>query len=85
MAATRTQHQRKASKTSLRCIQIILKHSKTATDNFNQLTKGTDIDIAFVQEAYIYQNQVTGIINNYKVFTDGSRIKRAAIVVVNKK
>ena len=72
MAATWTQHQRKASKISLRCIQINLKHPKTATDNFNQLTKETDIDIAFVQEPYIYQNQVTRITRNYKVFTGGS-------------
>jgi len=85
MAATWTQHQQKASKTSLRCIQINLKHSKTTTNNFNQLTKEIDIDIAFVQEPYIYQNQVTGITRNYKVFTGGSGRKRAAIVVVNKK
>ena len=61
MATIGTQHPQKASSTSLRCIQINLKHSKIATINFNQLTKETDIDTAFVQEPYIYQNQVTGI------------------------
>jgi len=85
MAATGTQRQRKASKTSLRCLQINLKHSKTSTDKFNQFTKETDTDIAFVQEPYIYQNQVTGITRNYKVFPGGSERKRAAIVVVDKK
>jgi hypothetical protein len=60
-----------------------LKHSKTATDNFNQLRKETDIDIAFIQEPYVYQNQVTGISRNYKVFTCGNGRKRAAVVVVN--
>jgi hypothetical protein len=50
MATAGTQYLQKASNTSLRCIEINLKHSKTATDNFNQLTKETDIDIAFIQE-----------------------------------
>jgi hypothetical protein len=84
MATAGTQYQQKASNTSLRCIQINLKHSKTATDNFNQLTKETDIDMAFIQEPYISQNQVTEISRNYKVFTCGSGRKRAAVVVVNK-
>jgi hypothetical protein len=61
-----------------------LKHSKTATNNFNQLTKETDIDIAFIQEPYVYQNQVTRISRNYKVFTCGNGRKLAAVVVVNK-
>ena len=85
MATIGTQHLQKASNASLRCIQINLKHSKIATDNFNQLTKETDIDIAFVQEPYIYQNQVTGITRNYKVFTCGNGRKREAIVVINLK
>jgi len=59
-----------------------LKHSKTATDNCNQLTKETDIDKAFIQEPYIYQNQVTGIFRNYKIFTCRNGRKRAAVVVV---
>ena len=84
MASTGTQYLQKASNISLRCIQINLKHSKTATDNFNQLTKETDIDMAFIQEPYIYQNQVTGISRSYKIFTCGKGRKRAAVVVVNK-
>ena len=79
MAATWTQHQRKAIKNQSDKFET----PKNTTDNFNQLTKDTDIDIAFVQEPYIYQNQVTGITRNYKVFTGGSGRKRAAIVVVN--
>jgi len=84
MATTGTKFLQKASDTLLRCIQINLKHSKTATDNFNQLTKETDIDKAFIQEPYIYQNQVTGISRHYKVFTCGNGRKRADVVVVNK-
>jgi len=69
----------------MRCIHINLKHSKTAIDSFNQLTKAANIDIAFVQEPYNYQNQVIWIPRNYKVFTSGKGRKRAPVVFVNKK
>jgi len=85
MATTGPQNQQKHSNISLRCIHINLKHSTTATDNFNQLTKEANIDIAFIQEPYNYQNQVIGIPRNYKIFTSGKGRKRAAVVVVNKK
>jgi hypothetical protein len=85
MATTGPHNQQKCGNISLRLIQINLKHSKTANDNFNQLTKETNIDIAFIQEPYNYQNQVIGIPRNYKIFTSGKVRKRAAVVVVNKK
>jgi len=85
MATTGPQNQQKCRNVSLRCIQINLKHSKTATDNFNHLTKEANIDIPFIQEPYNYQNQVTGIPRNYKIFTSGKARKRAAVVVVNRK
>ena len=47
--------------------------------------KEANIDIAFVQEPYNYQNQVTGIPRNYKIFTSGRTRKRAAVVVINKR
>ena len=47
--------------------------------------KEANIDIAFVQEPYNYQNQVTGIPRNYKNFTSGRTKKRAAVVVINKR
>ena len=78
------QNQQKRSIIVLRCIQINLKHSKTATDHFNQLTKEANIDIAFIQEPNNYQNQVTGIPRNYRIFTSGTARKRAAVVVGNK-
>jgi hypothetical protein len=65
-------------------MQINLQHSKTATDNFNQLTMETALDIAFLQEPYIYQNQVTGISRKHRIFACGNGRKRAAIVVTNK-
>ena len=85
MATTGSQYLQKRSNISLRCIQINLKHSKTATDNLYILTKEANIDIAFIQEPYNYQNQVTGIPRNYKVFTSGKERKRAAVVVANKR
>jgi hypothetical protein len=66
MATTGPPNQQKHSNISLQCIQINLKHSKTATDNFNQLMKGANIDIAFIQEPYNYQNQVIEIPENVR-------------------
>ena len=85
MATTGSQSLQKRSNISLRCIQINLKHSKIATDNFHLLTREANIDIAFIQEPYNYHNQVARIPRNYKVFTSGKERKRAAVVVINKK
>ena len=85
MATAGSQYLQKRCNISLRCIQINLKHSKTATDNLHLLTKEANIDLAFIQEPYNYQNQVTGIPRNYKVFTSGKERKRAAVVVANKR
>jgi len=85
MATTGPQNQQKHSNIPLRCIQINLKHCKTATDNLNQLMKEANIDIAFIQEPYNYHNQVIRIPRHYKIFASGKVRKRAAVVVVNKK
>jgi len=61
-----------------------LQHSKATTDNFNQLMTEMTIDIAFIQEPYIYQNHVTGISRKHRIFTCGNGRKRAAILVANK-
>ena len=49
-------------------MQINLQHSKTATDNFNQFTMEAALDIVFIQEPYIYKNQVTGISRKHRIF-----------------
>ena len=85
MATRGLPNQPKCSNITLRCLQINLKHSKPATDNLNQLTKEANIDMAFIQEPYNYQNQVTGIPRNCKTFCSGKGRKTAAVVVVNKK
>ena len=84
MVSTRTQFHKKAGNISLRCMQINLQHSKTATDNFNQLTMEAAVDITFIQEPYVYQNQVAGISRKHWLLACGNGRKRAAIVVINK-
>jgi hypothetical protein len=84
MVPLHTQIHKKAGKIPLRCAQINLQHSKTATDNFNQLMMETAKEIAFIQELYIYQNQVTGISRNHRIFACGNGRKRSTIVIANK-
>ena len=85
MATTWPHYLQKRCNIPLRCIQINLKHSKTAADNFHLLTKEATIDTAFIQEPHNYNNQVTGIPRNYKVFNSGKERKQAAVVIVNKR
>jgi sugar/nucleoside kinase (ribokinase family) len=47
--------------------------------------KEATIDIAFIQEPHNYNNKVTGIPRNYRVYTSGKERKRAAVVIVNKR
>ena len=84
MVSIHTQFHPKASNNSLRGMQINLHHSETATDNFNQLTMEIAIDIVFIQEPYMYQNQVIGTSRKYTIFACGNGRKRPAIVVANK-
>jgi hypothetical protein len=42
------------------------------------------MDIALIQEPYVYRNQVTGISRKYRLFSSGQGKKRAAIVINNK-
>jgi hypothetical protein len=46
--------------------------------------KEAHMDIALIQEPYVYQNLVTGISRKYRIFSMGQGKKRAAIVVNNK-
>ena len=85
MATRGPPNQHKWNNITLRCLQINLKHSKSATDNLNQLTIEASIDIAFIQERYNYQNQVIRIPRNYKIFSSGKGRKGAAVIVINKK
>ena len=42
------------------------------------------MDIALIQEPYVYQNLVMRISRKYRIFSSGQGKKRAAIVVNNK-
>jgi hypothetical protein len=46
--------------------------------------KEAHMDIALIQEPYVYQNQVTEISRKYRIFSSGHGKKRAAIVVTKK-
>ena len=43
-----------------------------------------DVDITFIQEPYIYRNQVSGILRKHTIFASRQERKRAVIVVANK-
>ena len=64
--------------------QMNPKHSKSATYNMNQLIIQKYIDILFIQEPYLYQNQIVGITRQHNVYSSGNGIKRAAVIVSNK-
>ena len=85
MANTRTYPHKKAIENkSVRCMQHNQQHSKTATDDLNLFMKEAHVDIALIQESYVYQYQVKGIHLKYRIFSSGKGKKRADIVV-NKK
>jgi len=65
-------------------MQLNLQHSKSATDNRNLLMKEAHLDIALIQEPYVYQKQVSSTSRKYRVFSRGQGKKRAPIVVTNK-
>lgn len=70
---------------SINNVQINLKHCKAATYNLDQLIIQRDIDIAYLQEPYLYKNKLSGISKRHRIYTSGNGVKRAAIVVSNQK
>jgi hypothetical protein len=57
-------HKNTRPQASIRCMQINLQHSRTATDNIMKLTEQGNSDIIFIQEPYLYQNRMAGIKNS---------------------
>jgi len=45
----------------LKCYQINVQHSRAATDNLRQIINKENIDMALIQEPYVYQNRIKGI------------------------
>lgn len=68
----------------LKCIQVNLQHSRTATNNLIQILINQGIDIAFIQEPYTINNKLAIIPKTMRVYTGGHRRKRAAIIINNK-
>jgi hypothetical protein len=68
---------------TIKCYQINLQHSRTATDNLMELMEKEGIDVAFIQEPYILDNRVVGIPNRYRVFTSSVGKCMTATLVTN--
>ena len=71
-------------KTRLKCLQINLQHSRTATDNLMKIINEEGTDIVFIQEPYNIGNKAVGLPRSCAVFTSGAGRKRAAIAIKNK-
>jgi hypothetical protein len=52
--------------TIIKCHQINLQHSRTATDNVMELIEKEGIDVAFIQEPYTVHDRVVGITKWYR-------------------
>ena len=88
MAIPKTQNYRQMvnrNKNQTRCIQINLQHSRAATDSLMKQIEDNQIDVAFIQEPYTYNNKVIGIAKKFRTFNNGKDRCRTAIVITNKK
>ena len=63
-------------KTRIKCLQINLQHSRTATDNLTKIINEEGTDIVFIQEPYNISNKVAGLPRSCTVFTSGAGRKR---------
>jgi len=67
----------------IRRTQINLQHSRAATDNIMKLTEQDNTDIVFIQEPYLYQNRIAGIIKSHRKYISLDDKCRAAIIITN--
>jgi hypothetical protein len=70
-------------KTTIKCLQLNLQHSRAATFNLAQIILQYNIDVAFVQEPYTSLNNVVGFPKSFRIFAIGNKRKREAIIVNN--
>ena len=70
--------------TPIRCMQINLQHSRTATDNLMKLVEKEKTDIIFIQEPYLNKHKMTGITRSFRSYLSPADNSRAAIVITNK-
>ena len=71
--------------THIKCLQLNLQHSRSATYNLTQTIIENNIDMAFLQEPYTVRNNVAGFPKSFKIFAYGNGKKRAAIILNNNK
>jgi len=45
----------------IKCYQINLQHTKTASDNLMGLTEKKEIDVVYIQEPYTIRDKIVGI------------------------
>jgi endonuclease/exonuclease/phosphatase (EEP) superfamily protein YafD len=69
----------------IRCMQINLQHSRVANDNIMKLTEQDNSDVVFIQETYLLQNRVAGIIKSQPNYISHEDKCRAAIILTNQK
>ena len=70
--------------TIIKCYQINLQYSKTATDNLMELIEKEEIDVVFIQEPYIIHNRVMRITKWYRICTSTiGRSWRATVITNN--
>jgi len=55
---TATKNKNKRPQTNIKCYQINLQYSRTATENLMELIEKEGIDVAFIQESYTVHNKV---------------------------
>jgi len=70
---------------TIRCREINLQHSRTATDNLMKLTEQDNSDIIFIQEPYQYKNRMVGLPKSSRHCTSPVDKSRAAIIITNNK
>ena len=68
----------------IRYMQITLQHSRAATDNIMKLIEQDNMDIVFIQEPYLYQNRIAGIMS-HRMYISLDDKCRAAIIITKKK
>jgi hypothetical protein len=71
--------------THIKCLQLNLQQSWSATYNLTQIINRNNIDVAFLQEPYPVLNNVAEFQKSFKIFAYGNGSKRAAIIVNNNK
>jgi hypothetical protein len=69
----------------IRCLQINLQHSRSATYNMRKVIEKEEPDLILIQEPYKYKNRPVRIVMKYRIFTGGKGKHRAAIVIPNNK